>query len=201
MDFKGFAVAVGGVFEVAELEEGVALAGPGAEVAGHKFDGLVAVVDGLGVVFLEVAGDGALVVSFGEGGVQSDGSGVGGVGFVESADVEEACAFANFVVGAGRSGSEENRPEGMLGGSVNEFVVVAELFEQGSDAAFFAYPGEGENGDFAGVFVVAGEERQDLFDVPPGPGGDDESVEVLLLKQGLEYSDERITIERGGVSH
>lgn len=123
------------------------------------------------------------------------------MGVVESAGVEEAGAFANFVVGAGRSGSEENRPEGMLGGSVNEFVVVAELFEQGSDAAFFADPGEGENGDFAGVFVVAGEERQDLFDVPPGPGGDDESVEVLLLKQGLEYSDERITIERGGVSH
>lgn len=201
VDLHGLAIAVGGVVEFAELEEAVAFAGPGTEVAGHEFDGLVTVFDGGFVAFLQVAGNGALVKGFGEGGVGREGVGEVFFGFFEAAGVEEAGAFADFVVGDGLAGAEENGPEGMFGHAVDDVVGVFELAEEGADAVSVADPGKGEEGDFACVVVGAVEKGDDLGGLPASADSADEAVQILLFEERFEGGDKLLAINQGERTH
>ena len=101
-------VTIAGIHEFTLLEKGVALAGPGPKMAGHKLNRLVAVFDARFVAFLQIAGDGALVVRLGKCGIEFDSAGEVGLCFFKSPRVKKPRAPADFVVGKRLAGAEED---------------------------------------------------------------------------------------------
>ncbi len=103
---------------------------PGAEMTGHEFDGFFTIGDRLFAVIEQIMGDGALVVGFGELGVERNGAGEVIDRLIHFAAIHGLCAAAQLFIGLGASAAEPDGPESVLSHFIDDGIWVFELFGQ-----------------------------------------------------------------------
>ncbi len=135
VEAQGFFVGFDGFVRLAQVGVAMTEAGPGAEMRGHQSHGLKAVEHGRLEFFLEVVGDGALIVRFGKIGRELDGAAEMLEGAIKFAIGKALRASGKFLIGGRRSASKPDGPEGVLGHLIGHRVGIFEAFGDGRGAA------------------------------------------------------------------